>query len=181
MLIAVSPSIRAPWGMLAMWREERRSAAAAAETEPDGRLHVLFQALERNGWPTLRITRRVAAIAAQTGVSVSVTMLRRYSMLRMTTLGVAVDVVARRLGLAGPSSLMFWPARAIRAADREAAVLMADELGQAVGGSAGHDLSRARPSARHTPMSTRFREAAAATAASSSRSCAANGTPPRRS
>jgi integrase len=122
--------------VLAAWREECRAAAAGSGLGGQG---YVFSASSsgQTGWSPSLVTHRVAAVAAQTDVSVGVMGLRRYSMARMPALGIAVDVAARRLGLAIPSSLRFWSAEACLAADREAALLLARELDQADGAGQG--------------------------------------------
>lgn len=124
--------------ILAEWRDERRALATASGTAADVEGYV-FSACPRDesAWRPAQVTRQVTALAAQTGVSTGVIGLRRYSMVRMSMLGVPADVVACRLGIAAPSSLLFWSLNAIKAADREAVLLLARELDQVGPGQIG--------------------------------------------
>lgn len=125
-------------GVLAAWREERSVIAASTGSALDGQGRVFSASPSgESAWRPAQVTCQVATLAAQTGVSAGVVGLRRYSMARMPALGIAVDVAARRLGLAIPSSLRFWSAEACLAADREAALLLARELDQACGAGGG--------------------------------------------
>jgi len=90
-------------------------------------------------WLAEAVTRRVGRAAAQAGVSVNVSGLRRYSMTRLSALGVPVDVIAHRMGVsirAGAFPL-FGSFEALVAADRDAAVRLGRDLDQAVALAAG--------------------------------------------
>jgi hypothetical protein len=84
-------------------------------------------------WNPARVTRQVAELATQASVSVNVVAFRRYSMVRLGALGVAPEVIGRRLGmgLGTPGALTFWSAEALLQADCDAALLLAGELDQA--------------------------------------------------
>jgi integrase len=69
--------------LLDAWHEERR-----AENEDDG--YVFSSGVSGSPpWDPVRVTRQVAALAAQADVSASIVALRRYSMVRLAALGVA--------------------------------------------------------------------------------------------
>jgi putative methionine-R-sulfoxide reductase with GAF domain len=114
--------------LLEAWRSETAGSG--------GRGYVFANGHDgERAWNPAWVSRRVIRASAQTGVSVSVTGLRHYSMFRMTVLGVPADVMALRLGLDVPASRTFRSAESILAADREAALMLADELDQAVAGA----------------------------------------------
>lgn len=81
-------------------------------------------------WSPARVSRQVADLTKQAGISANAMTLRRYSMVRLQALGVAPEVIGRRLGLAmgTPGTLRFWSAEALLKADSEAAFLLAGEL-----------------------------------------------------
>lgn len=128
-------------GELATWRDERLAAASAVL---DDRGHV-FSA-DPSGepvWHPAWVTRQVAALSAQTGVCVSIMALRRYSLVRLSVLGVSPYVIGRRLGWSPDVTVRScapgWSAASILAADRAAALLLANELDQAAAGAACDD------------------------------------------
>jgi integrase len=111
--------------LLEAWRSETAGSEGRGYVFADGRDG-------ERAWNRAWVSRQVIRASAQAGVSVSVAGLRRYSMVRMAVLGVPADVIAFRLGLAMPASRLFWSAESLRAAGREAALALAEELGQAV-------------------------------------------------
>jgi hypothetical protein len=161
---------------------------AKAETlgvVPDDRGYVFALELTGSRWPAETVTRRVARFAAQTGVSVTISGLRRYSMGRLPALG--VDVISHWLGLSvGSGTLpLFASAESLVAADREAARLLGRELDQALAslapagrGTAGMADEGPAWSSRTCRTLIPYPVMAAATAASSSRCSADSGTRP---
>lgn len=117
--------------MLAAWLEERRAAAGWPEGGSQGYVFSGSPSGEP-AWQPHRVSRQVTALAAQTGVSASMIGLRRYSMVRLSALGVAQEVISRRLGLDPAMPPRLRSAETSLAADREAAKLLARELDDAV-------------------------------------------------
>jgi integrase len=79
--------------LLETWRSEAAG--------PEGRGYMFANGHDgERTWDGAWVSRRIMQASAQTGVSVSVTGLRRYAMVRMAALGVSLEVTACRLGLA---------------------------------------------------------------------------------
>jgi hypothetical protein len=119
---------------LAAWRSARGAKAKALGAMPDDDAYVFALELSGFRWPAEAVTRRVARVAAQTGVSASVADLRRYSMGRLAALGVGLDVISHRLGLSAGAGMLplFTSAGSLAPADREAARLLGHDLDQAL-------------------------------------------------
>jgi len=121
--------------VLGTWRGFRRALAREfrADFGEDGYVFALWPG-GLSHWPEGGVTRRVVRTAAQTGVLVTVSDLRRYSMGRLPALGVGLNVISHRLGLsAGPGMVtLSSSAGSLAAADRRAALLLGRELDQAL-------------------------------------------------
>jgi integrase len=119
---------------LGAWQATGRSAAEAKGIAFDEDGYVFGLELLRLPWPAEAVTRRITRIAAQTGVSATVADLRRYSMGRLSVLGVSLDVISHRLSLPARAGMirLFASAESLVAADQEAARRLGRELDQAL-------------------------------------------------
>lgn len=122
--IAVDPGTMA---LLTKWQSK--------EAEPDscGPVFASRSSSDRTWHPTW-VSRQVLQLAGQAEVPATTHSLRHYATTRMAKLGVPAWTIAHRLGLAPPAGreLSFVSADKATAADRDAALLLARELDQAV-------------------------------------------------